>query len=352
MANKKRKIVECLKCKRNITKIQYKIQCAGTCNAWFHKDCSGLDNDEFTAYELCQTPQKWTCVKCTMIDGRRAAADCPTRHSIPGRRSSIGMHETRRSVNKHTAVANEDQDGFETLFDHPNPSNADMMRAMKKMYEELKHSVTFNGSMMEQMKENIQSLATENAQLKKEEQLLKTRIGALEKEIIHIKAHLPGKPNDRNKNVVIVGLKGDKNTEVDVFKTFSALDVNVSRDDVEIKVMPSKNSLKPVVITFVDEKLRSTVLKQRKSIQLDTEKCQIGAETKRKIYVNPDLSKHTRELLLKAKELKSIGFKYVWCKEDETVLVRKGDRDPVIRIITSAQVDSIKSDHLTQDILV
>lgn len=351
----KRKPLVCIKCQRNITKMHYKIQCAGNCEAWFHKECSGLDNGDFSAYELRKTAQKWACVRCSMAVGRKSLsgnvdlsrndeAFNPTSSQGSSRKSSIGVHvpaPTRRSNNMQVNV--DELDSFESLFELQNPTNLDMMRVMKRMYNELKNSITFNGSMMEQLKDGVQALSSENSRLKKEHNQLKTRIGELERELVHVKNSKRDVPTERNKNIVIVGLKGDENVEADVTSTFNALEIDVPRDEYTVKVLPSKQPKKPVLVSFTDEQLRNNVLKQRKNIQLDTRICKIAADSNTRIYVNPDLSKHTRDLFLKAKELKLHGFKYVWCK-DENILVRKNEDDSAIKIITSAQVDSLKNE--------
>ncbi|CAG9768440.1 unnamed protein product [Ceutorhynchus assimilis] len=64
--NRKKKSLTGPKCKGNVTKTQNKIQCAGGCKEWFHKSCSGLTDEEFTAFELLRTDEKWCCVTCSI----------------------------------------------------------------------------------------------------------------------------------------------------------------------------------------------------------------------------------------------------------------------------------------------
>lgn len=194
--------------------------------------------------------------------------------------------------------------------------------------------------MMEQMKETMQTLLSENKSLRRDQEKLTARIVDLENELIHMRSSSKSMETDRSKNVIVVGLTDDDNCQVNIMKTFDALNVNVSQEDFTYKVLPSKSNIKPVLVSFTGQNLRDTVLKCRKSTTLNTEICKIPTEQKRNIYINPDLSKHIRELFLKAKELKSHGFKYVWCKDD-SILARKNDGDPVTRIITSAQIQSI-----------
>lgn len=334
MVSRRRKLFVCSVCKHNITKLHHKIQCAGDCGEWFHKDCSGLGNEEFSAYELRKTSQKWACSECLPHDEMRRE---PRNTVSIGSRSSIGVR------NSPVAMVEENSRLFESLFHISNPTNLDIMKAMEKIFNELKQSVTFNGSMMEEMKETMQSLSNENKTLRKEHELLKNRVIELENEIVHVKGSSNLVNGEKSKNVVIVGIKGDEHSKDEVMKTLDALNINISEDEFSVKVLPSKKSLKPLLVHFSDENIRNRILQQRKITPLDTELCRIAAASKRNIFINPDLPKFTRSLFLKAKELKSCGFKYVWCK-DEKVLVRRNDGEPVLRIITSAQVESIKKD--------
>ena len=109
-----------------------------------------------------------------------------------------------------------------------------------------------------------------------------------------------------------------------------------------MKTLPSQQTRKPVLVTFVRDEARNAIIGLKKSTLLDTEKCGIAADANRRIFINQDLSKHTRELFRKATELRKAGFKYVWCKDDN-ILVRRAENGPVIRIITSAQVDSLNT---------
>nr|CAI5841575.1 unnamed protein product [Callosobruchus analis] len=52
------------KCSGNIVKSQYSIRCAGECEKWFHKKCTGLTNDQFLVYEKRTCDEKWMCSKC------------------------------------------------------------------------------------------------------------------------------------------------------------------------------------------------------------------------------------------------------------------------------------------------
>nr|CAI5828125.1 unnamed protein product [Callosobruchus analis] len=59
------------------------------------------------------------------------------------------------------------------------------------------------------------------------------------------------------------------------------------------------------------------------------------------IYINEDLSRPTRDIFRKARELRTVGFKYVWCKNSQ-VYVRKMDGGQAIKINSLSEIESLK----------
>lgn len=325
---KKSKPLKCLKCAGNVTKTHHKIKCAN-CNEWFHKSCSGLSNAEFTTFELRKTDEKWCCIACSMIQDQ-SASESESDDEEPTK-------QTQQSCSRKSLGGT----AFETIFDYPNPTNKELLKAMKSMFGELKSSITFNGNVMEQMKDSIKTLVNENRLLKKEQHMLKSRVTELEREIVYMR-NPDNNRNERNKNVIIVGLNGDENASSDVKKVFESLNVNIGSDDYSVKPLPSQTNRKPVLVSFSKMEIKEQIMTLRKSIKLDVKMCRIAAEGNRRIFINQDLPKHVRELHKKAIELRGAGFKFIWCKEEQ-VLARRAEGDPVIRIVTSAQVDSLKT---------
>lgn len=336
MAGGRRKVksYKCGKCGSNVTKTQHKIQCA-VCDDWFHKSCSGLTSEEFAAYELRKTDDKWCCSVCLTDEDPTDAGDSESEREQSTQRTSASS--SRRS-NSSKAL------NFENIFNCPNPTNMELLKAMRSMFDELKNSITFNGNLMEQMKENIKTISNENKSLKKEQQQLKGRISELEKEVVYMKNSRKSDNNDNNeksKNIVIVGLNGDDNASRDVKNVFATLKLDVDPSEYNVKPLPSQQMRKPVLVSFSKMEIKDRIMAQRKTTTLDVNKCGITAEANRRIFINQDLPKYVRELFKKALELRNAGYKYVWCKE-ENILVRRADGEPVTQIVTSAQVDSLK----------
>ncbi|KAK9877746.1 hypothetical protein WA026_019426 [Henosepilachna vigintioctopunctata] len=53
---------------KSIRKSEYSIKCFGTCDRWFHRNCSHLTNQKFSEYEKGLTKKKWRCRSCADRD--------------------------------------------------------------------------------------------------------------------------------------------------------------------------------------------------------------------------------------------------------------------------------------------
>ena len=78
---------------------------------------------------------------------------------------------------------------------------------------------------------------------------------------------------------------------------------------------------------------------KRSKAKLETTECGIQGE-KRNIYINDDLPKPIRELYKKARELRSHGFRYVWCKLGK-IYARKDEGQELVKIFNKEQVGNI-----------
>nr|CAI5854823.1 unnamed protein product [Callosobruchus analis] len=94
-----------------------------------------------------------------------------------------------------------------------------------------------------------------------------------------------------------------------------------------------------VVVKFCSEDLRIRVLEERKGIFLDSQNCNID-DLKTRLFINEALSRPTRELFKKARELRQKGYKYVWCKHQQ-VYVRKMEGEQAVRISSLADVQQL-----------
>ncbi|CAG9773916.1 unnamed protein product [Ceutorhynchus assimilis] len=71
---------------------------------------------------------------------------------------------------------------------------------MKRMFDDLKQPITFNGDMVEEMKGTMQALLDGNKMIKKEQAHLRLRIVELESEITRIESSTKDELSERSKN--------------------------------------------------------------------------------------------------------------------------------------------------------
>nr|CAI5854692.1 unnamed protein product [Callosobruchus analis] len=81
------------------------------------------------------------------------------------------------------------------------------------------------------------------------------------------------------------------------------------------------------------------ILEKRKEIFLDSQNCNID-DLRTRLFINEDLSRPTRELFKKARELRQKGYKYVWCKNQQ-VYVRKRQGEQAVRISSLKDVQKL-----------
>lgn len=306
MSKRKSKIIDCGKCKNNITKTQFSLKCAGDCAKWFHKKCTGLTDEQYIAYEKRKNDEKWICGNCI--------------------KKLSDLEDSDLS----------DDDEIKT-----NPSNKDILDTFNSKFSELEKALTFNGEIMEQLQITIKTVLEQNKALKKENDLIKIRVETLEKEVIEIKKKLlKNEQEGRNKNIIISGINNDKDIELNVKKVLTKLDEENS--ECKLSILPSNTGSKNavVVVQFPTVEQRNRVLEKRKKIILNSQNCSIN-DSQNKIYINEDLPKPIRELFKKARELKTKGYKYVWCKHGQ-VYARRSDGGAGIKIQSTAEIEALR----------
>lgn len=316
MTKKKNKTSICPKCNANISKTHYSLKCVGNCGKWYHRKCSGLTTELFTAYEKGTTDEKWICSQC--VD-----SNAP---------------EESNSSDDDTQDSSASQKSGGKKQKHKNPTNKDIINTMNKKFMELETALTFNGSVMEDLQKTLKTVLEENKRMAKEYEKLKIKVNEMEKELQLVKKSVYEKDAaERQKNIIISGLN-NKETETNVKKVFGKLDINVT--NYKTSVLPTKNENKPIILIQLPSRDdKNKILERRKLIMLTHKNCSIG-NTDDRIFINEDLSRPTRAIFKKARELKEVGFKYIWCKHGQ-VYGRKCENGSLIKINTISQVEEL-----------
>nr|CAH7759763.1 unnamed protein product [Callosobruchus chinensis] len=222
-----------------------------------------------------------------------------------------------------------------------NPSNGKILKVLNSRIAELEKAITFNGDMMDTLQKTIKAITEENKPLKKEQDQLKTRVTDLEKEVnVMKKKMLKEEKESRKKDIIIMGLKKDKDAEINVKKIFTKMEQDA--DNYKLSVLPTSSSQKAVIVVqFQKQEQRNAILEKGNKLMLDGQNCNISNSTSR-IYINEDLPREVRAVFKYARELKKEGFKYVWCKNGQ-VYVRKEEGGAVVRVHSHADVNVLKA---------
>ncbi|VEN56272.1 unnamed protein product [Callosobruchus maculatus] len=299
MANKKAKIYDCEKCKGKITKSHYSIRCAGNCQKWFHKKCTGLTDAEFLLFEKSSSANKWICSNCSNAKILSSSSESDSSDD-----ASINSASLARSSSKRKSLQKRrDKKGVSV---EDNPSNKEIMEFMSARFAELEENVKFTSGLLDDLQVTISTLVKENASLKKEQKQLKSRVDQLKKK-------------QRNVNAVIVGL-GECDVKQNVKKVFNKLEYQINEEEYRIQVLNSKSNRKPVLVGFRNEEAKKRLIEARRKVRrLTSQECGIAGVVS-DIYINEDLSREyiVRVLFSKDRTLKNHQFKYVWCKNDAT----------------------------------
>nr|CAI5860434.1 unnamed protein product [Callosobruchus analis] len=118
---------------------------------------------------------------------------------------------------------------------------------MHRKFAELEKALTLNGEIMDELQKTIKLITDENKNLKKEQEKVKEHVKELEKKITILEKRFNKKEEPgRRKNIVITGLKGDKNASNNVKKVFSKL--NEVDEDYQISILPTVNVDKSVIV--------------------------------------------------------------------------------------------------------
>lgn len=315
----------CITCSRNIGKSGYKIQCCGVCKGWTHLRCTDITKEDIAGKEKID----WTCKNCEMLEEEEE--EDTVDESLE--ELTEKLKRKRKSLNK---MKKEEGEG----------NIERMLKQILKKMETLEVAVTFNSKTMDEILNAMEEMKRENKDLRKKQQNMETTIEEMGKELNSLREQVlenaaTSDAQNRRKNIIVIGLKKKE----EIAAVFNKLEVKVPENEMKIRQLPSKNPIKPILISFDEEKTKNMVIQQRKVMGvLSTRSMGLEGEDRR-IYINEDLPKGIQDLLKKAKELKNSGYRYIWSKENK-VFCRKGEYTKIIHIQNINQVEEIKKTNL------
>jgi len=188
----------------------------------------------------------------------------------------------------------------------------------------------------------VKTLEESNESLTKDNRVLKQEVSSLKFQIESLEQY------NRNKNLEIDGVPNNEGEDIrDVVSTLSELvgvPIDYKMDIQAAHRVPTKrkSGVKPIIVQFSNRQKRDLFLKKSKSVKIKSTHFNPHVpETT--VYVNQHLTPYNRELLFKAKDLKTIGYAFVW-PHDGKVLVKRsaGPGDKAVQVTCASDVENLK----------
>lgn len=299
----------CKLCKRNIGK-KLKLFC-GLCRNYFHLECGKVS--EVDARLMQQEKTSWNCEDCNSEQGSSA--------------------RSKRTSLMQTFQISQDGAEYNGISELKS-----MIRELQTDIRDMRQAMEFLNDKYEEERKRSKIMSDMCTEMSKDNQMLKDKVLKLEK-AINIQ-----ETNKIRNNLSVTGLVKDskeKDTVVDkMVKLCHYLNVAATKNDFEIiRHFELKNGIKTLIRTSKWD-LKNSLLKARAQKGRINGRDVGTADSNDPIFLTEELTQETYILLKKAKELKNVGYKYVWQKNG-TVFARKVDGDRYIVIKNELLVNEL-----------
>lgn len=297
----------CKFCTKNIGKNKLKLHC-GVCQSYFHIECCEIS--ELEARLMMAEKRSWTCKGCeTSTSSRRSA--------VFSRTSTAG------------ACSPADDLELKTLI-----------KTLQEEVRELRKSVDFLSEKYEEERRRNMVITDMLEAFSKENKSLKQDVERL-KSILNVQQN-----NQIKNNVRVNGLDcavgDDAGNFNKIKKVLNYIDVNLSREEVaDIKCFKRNHNSNVVISLGSIEKKREILKARAKKGKITVRNCGLG-DSDSQVFIDEELTRDSYLLFKKARNLKTVGYKYVWHR-DGKVLTRKNDGDPVVVIKNETILNEILS---------
>lgn len=302
---------KCDVCKKSISKSVLKLQC-GICKRFFHLECEKVS--EVDARLMAAEKRAWKCGSCRTP----SASPLSTLSSLAGRRSIL-----------MSQPISDQSDAIAEL--------RSLVRQLQEENKEIIRSFDFLSGQWEEERKRSKVLEDMVGDLSKENQVLRRDVDRLQLSL--------NKEESKKlvNNLSITGLITENDSkEQAVEKTlalFSFLDTPISSNDVaHFKQVPTKSGVK-IIATLKPEHKKQILATRSKKGKLTLRNTKFG-DSDARIFVDEELTKETYHLFKHSKQLKGVGYKYVWHREGK-ILARKNDDSDIIFIRNASHVNDL-----------
>lgn len=309
----------CALCNKAFVARSIRIAC-GKCAGVYHKACSKVSDDSWSSF--ADGSVLFNCCKC------RAS-----------RRSSVigAPPEAQRDASAQSSDLSALKDDIVT-FNDALGSFKDTVRGVEASLTNLHDSMTSieqRLAMFESRFKILDEVVEENTRLKNRLDMIEKRLATNGTTATKSRDLPKAQPTFQ---ATISGVEKSDNESMDdiLSKILTNLDPGIKNDVVKCHRMPKSNSV--VVTTLKSRSSLENLIKAAKEKKPTADI--VGGDGSTRIYINEILPTTCYKLLRAAKELRKVGYKYVWCRHGK-VFAKKSEGEKVCVIKSESDVTAL-----------
>lgn len=300
--------LQCKVCKEKVI-AEDAVQCYLECKGAFHYECAQVKEVQFRKRSPTEK-LSWGCSECRQV--RKT-------NQSPGVVTLSDVHAQLMNMNTTLTSMQREMKDIVTS-----------QKYLSDRYDEMEKKLSVLGKIEKEL------------QVVKEEQREKDKIiDELTNRLVHMEQY----SRRHHLEFTNIAVRPDEDLEQTVIDIAQCINVKVTKGDIEVVHRLHSNQKKiPVVIAeFNSRKLRDTLLKNRKKVDLTNENLLGKGYGNNKIGIKESLSPYFKKLFWLCK-VKCEESNYKWCwYRNNRILVKKTDNSKEVLVITNpAQVSSIK----------
>lgn len=317
---------KCGKCLLPIKGNQTTIECNKYCRKWFHFKCTDLevkDLDFFMKELKKPNGKRWFCENCITNNTEL----------------SLEHIDWKRSINATSEIQKSQK-----VLDEKNKENG--MEKLMSIVVDIQKSINFLSEKYDEIKSENKEMIILLKEIKKdrenlwnENSKLKTEMSNMKREIQHLKQKINSDEQTKlRNNIEIKGvakqmhLKDEEITK----KILNHIGVTIEEKNLSNVYRPNipgkTNDI--IKIQLPDYEIKTEILKKTKIYfksmgRLTTKDIEVSG-LQSTIYINEELTPRNKYLLGKGRELRKIGYEFVWWKNGKIFVKKNSKEDAII----------------------
>lgn len=316
--------MSCATCHKSFASNHLRISC-GKCSATHHKKCSGIAETDW--YKFAKGEVLYNCDKCKKS----------RRSSVLG--SANEQNISAVSPSNEMAAIKDDIASFKAAITVVQGNHEEVVKSLGFLHDTMT-SIEGRLKLYDDKMKKVDEVVAENTRLR-------NTIASLEKRVVALEAGQtrpmksvkdPKKKPDPVHKVTINGVKACDKEEKDIVNgVVSYLGLSPMDSVVGHERISSKDKATNIYVVTMKTKQHLADLIKAARTQKPTDEI-LGGDGTTKIFVNEKLSVSCYNLLKRAKDLKSSGYRFVWSKDGKVFAkLKEGDKTCLIRSVSDVE---------------